>query len=75
MAITTVMPKGYFVRDILFLKWRSAVGPANEEWAKREQVVLPRSYSQEVKQLAHESSLGGHLSTKKTLTLPFPPPT
>lgn len=62
------VPTGYFVRDgILFQKWRPAAQPANEEWTVHEQVALPLGYRQEVMQLAHDSSLGGHLGTKKTL--------
>lgn len=62
------VPTGYFVRDgILFRKWRPAAQPANEEWTVHEQVVSPLGYCQEVMQLAHYTSLGGHLDTKKTL--------
>ena len=57
------MPAGYFVGDDVLLP---ASCPGNEEWTKHEQAV-PLSYCLEVMQLAHDSSLGGHLGMKKTL--------
>lgn len=53
---------GYFWRDrVLFRMWRP-VGRLSYE-----QVILPQRCQAEVLQLAHESSLGGHLGFKKTV--------
>ena len=47
-------------------KWQPADIPANEEWACVYQIIVPKSYRNEIMRLAHEGSLGGHLGINKT---------
>lgn len=62
------MPKCYLLRDgVLCRKWRPPTRPADAHWATLEQVILPQCYRKEVLRLAHESVLGGHLGSKKTM--------
>ena len=39
-------------------KWRTHYVPADAEWAVYHQVVLPKSYRNEMLNLAHEKPLG-----------------
>ena len=49
-------------------KWRTHDVPADAEWAVYHQVVLPKSYRNEVLNVAHEKPLGGHFGLRKTRT-------
>ena len=61
--------EGYYVEnDILMRKWRTHDVPADAEWAVYHQVVLPKSYSNEVLNVAYEKPLGGHIGVRKTRT-------
>ena len=48
------------------IKWRTH--DADAEWAVYHQVVLPKSYRNEVLNIAHEKLLGGHFGVCKTRT-------
>ena len=51
--------EGYYVEnDILMKKWRTHNVPADAEWAVYHQVVIPKSYRNEMLNLAHEKPLG-----------------
>ena len=62
------VPVGYYVRNgVLMQKWRPPNVPASEEWSVVvHQIVVPKVYQSEILKLAHESSMGGHLSINKT---------
>ena len=58
---------GYFIKnDILMRKWRPPDVNVDDEWAVRYQIVIPKSYREEVLSLAHETPLSGHLGINKT---------
>ena len=58
--------EGYYVEnDILMRKWRTHDVPADAEWAVYHQVVLPKSYRNEVLNVAHEKPLRGHFGVHK----------
>ena len=59
--------EGYYVEnDIIMRKWRTHDVPTYAEWAVYHQVVLPKSYRNEVLNVAHEKPLGGHFGVRKT---------
>ena len=61
-------PVCYFVQnDILMRKWRPPDVSAENEWAVKHQIVIPKVYRYEMLSLAHEIPLAGHLGSKKTL--------
>ena len=61
------VPVGYYVRNgVLMRNWRPPNVPASEEWSVVHQVVVPKVYQSEIKKMAHESSMGGHLGINKT---------
>ena len=47
-------------------KWRPPDIPAEDEWAVKYQIVVPKSYRQEILSLAHETPLAGHMGINKT---------
>ena len=47
-------------------KFRPPDVPADADWAIQHQIVLPKSYRNEVLSIAHETPLSGHLGVKKT---------
>ena len=61
-------PVCYFVQnDILMRKWRPPDVSAEDEWAVKHQIVIPKVYHYEMLSLAHETPLAGHLGSKKML--------
>ena len=61
-------PVCYFVQnDVLMRKWRPPDVSAEDKWAVRHQIVIPKVYRYEMRSLAHETPLAGHLGSKKTL--------
>ena len=59
---------GYFVKDgVLMRKWRPPDIAASEDWAVIKQVVVPKSYRNEILSMAHSLPLGGHLGVNKTV--------
>ncbi len=61
------VPVGYYFNDgLLMRKWRPLDVPANEDWAIRNQIVIPKSYRSAILDLAHKSPMGGHLGINKT---------
>jgi hypothetical protein len=63
----TEVPVCYFIKNgILMRKWRPPEVPANDEWSVNYQIVVPKSYRQEILSLAHETPLAGHLGINKT---------
>jgi hypothetical protein len=58
----TQVPVCYFVKNgVLMRKWRPPDVPAGDEWSVSYQIVVPKSYRQEILNLAHETPLAGHL--------------
>ncbi len=58
----------YFVQEgILMRKWRPPDVSADDEWAVKYQIVIPKVYRYEILSLAHETPLAGHLGSRKTL--------
>ena len=47
-------------------KWRPPDVPAEDEWAVKYQIVVPKSHRQEILSLAHETPLAGHMGINKT---------
>ena len=47
-------------------KWRLPDVPAEDEWAVKYQVVVPKTYRQDILGIAHETPLAGHLGVNKT---------
>ena len=61
-------PVCYFVqKDILMRKWRPPDVSADDEWAVKYQIVIPKVYRNEILSLAHETPLDGHLGSGKTM--------
>lgn len=61
------IPVCYFVKNgVLMRKWRPVDVSAEDEWAVKYQIVIPKVYQSEILSLAHETPLSGHLGTKKT---------
>jgi len=60
-------PVCYFVKnDVLMRKRRQPDVPAEDEWAVKYQVVIPKAYRMEILSTAHETPLAGHLGVNKT---------
>lgn len=47
--------------EVLMRKWRPPDTPAEDEWAVKYQIVVSKSYRQEILSLAHETPLAGHM--------------
>ena len=61
------VPMCYYIKNgILMRKWRLFDVPADDERAVYHQIVVPKSYRQEILSIAHESSMSGHLGINKT---------
>ena len=50
-------------------KWRPFDVPADDEWAVYHQIVVPKSYRQEILSIAYESPMSGHLGRPITKLL------
>lgn len=60
-------PTCYFTKNgVLMRKWRPLDVPAEDEWAVKYQVVVPKTYRQDILSMAHETPLAGHLGVNKT---------
>ena len=60
-------PTCFFTKNgVLMRKWRPPDIPAEDEWAVKYQIVVPKSYRQEILSLAHETPLAGHMGINKT---------
>ena len=63
----TKEPECYYLRaDIPIRKWRPPDALLSEEWRQVHQIVVPKIYRQEIIELAHDTSLAGHLGVRKT---------
>ena len=61
-------PVCYFIKNgVLMRKWRPPDVSADDEWAFRFQIIVPKSYRHEILSLAHDTPLSGHLGINKTL--------
>ena len=61
------VPMCYYIKNgILMRKWRPFDIPADDEWAVYHQIVVPKSYRQEILSITHESTMSGHLGINKT---------
>lgn len=47
--------------------YRPANCPATDHWMMKRQIVIPQKYRRHVVELAHESSLSGHLGVRKSV--------
>ena len=47
-------------------KWRLPDVPAEDEWAVKYQVVVPKTYIQDILGIAHETPLAGRMGVNKT---------
>ena len=47
-------------------KWRPPDVSIEDEWAVKHQIVLLKSYRQEILSMAHETPLSGHMGVNKT---------
>ena len=47
-------------------KWRLPDVPAEDEWAVKYQVVVPKTYRQDILGIAHETPLAGRMGVNKT---------
>ena len=47
-------------------KWRPPDVSVEDEWAVKHQIVIPKSYRQEILSMAHETPLAGHMGINKT---------
>ena len=58
----------YFSKNgVLMRKWRPLPDvPAEDQWAVKYQVVVPKTYRQDILNIAHETPLAGHLGVNKT---------
>jgi hypothetical protein len=62
-----VDPVCYFIQNgVLMRKWRPPDVSADDEWAFRYQIIVPKSYQSEILSLAHDTPLSGHLGINKT---------
>ena len=61
------VPVCFFVKNgILMRKWRPPDVSAEDEWTVNHQIVVQRVYRPESLNLAHETSMSGHLCVNKT---------
>ena len=51
---------------VLMRKWRPPDVSVEDEWAVKHQIVIPKSYRQEILSMAHETPLAGHMGVNKT---------
>ena len=51
---------------VLMRKWRPPDVSVEDEWAVKHQIVIPKSYRQEILSMAHETPLAGHMGINKT---------
>ena len=51
---------------VLMRKWRPPDVSIEDEWAVKHQIVIPKSYRQEILSMAHETPLAGHMGINKT---------
>ena len=64
---TSQVPVCYYKKNgILMRKWRPPDVSAADEWTVNHQIVVPRSYRQEILSLAHEIPMSSHLGVNKT---------
>ena len=47
-------------------KWRPATAPSDEEWQVSHQIVVPKSFRNDVLSLAHSLPLAGYLGVNNT---------
>ena len=51
---------------VLMRKWRPPDVSIEDEWAVKHQIVLPKTYRQEILSMAHETPLSGHMGINRT---------
>lgn len=51
---------------VLMRKWRPPDVPADDEWAVKCQIVVPKVYRPEILSMAHETPLARHMYVNKT---------
>ena len=51
---------------VLMRKWRPPDVSVEDEWAVKHQIVVPKTYRQEILSMAHETPLAGHMGVTKT---------
>ena len=51
---------------VLMRKWRPPDVSVEDEWAVKHQIVVPKSYRQDILSMAHETPLAGHMGVTKT---------
>ena len=54
----------YLRNGIVMRKWRLPEMSVDDEWQIMHQIVVPKSYRQEILILAHETPLAGHLGVR-----------
>ena len=60
-------PVCLFIKNgVLMRKWRPPDVSVEDEWAVKHQIVIPKSYRQEILSMAHETPLAGHMGVNKT---------
>ena len=60
-------PECLFTKNgVLMRKWRPPDVSVEDEWAVKHQIVVPKSYRQEILSMAHETPLAGHMGVTKT---------
>ena len=47
-------------------QWRPPDVSVSDEWAVKHQIVVPKSYRDDILSLAHETPMSGHLGVNKT---------
>ena len=50
-------------------KWRLPDVPAEHEWAVKYQVVVPKTYRQDILSIVHETPLAGRMGVNKTFQI------
>ena len=48
-------------------KWRPPDVSVEDEWAVKHQIVVPKSYRQDILSMAHETPLAGHMGETKSV--------
>ena len=60
-------PVCFFTKNgVLMRKWRPPDVSADDEWAVKYQIVVPKVYRPEILSMAHETPLAGHMGVNKT---------
>lgn len=60
-------PVCFFTKNgVLMRKWRPPNVSADDEWAVKYQIVVPKVYRPEILSMAHETPLAGHMGVNKT---------